>query len=298
MFLAIVILHIAVSLILGSTGWASGLDVLGNFALSDSLILFPALAALFVGTRERNVGDFLGFHRIKLSSAALTVLFAFLMMPLTVVLNAISMFLVDNRVLELSPQILDKPFWTMFLSIAVVAPFVEELVFRGAVYQGYRKAGGARRAVLWSALLFALMHMNFNQALYALVMGIFLALLAEAAGSLWASFLCHFVFNGWSVCLMFLTKNWMPAAEAEAAAAGQESMGMAMAAVISVFAVIAAGATALAVCVLAKIGFLEGRTEELKAAVSGRARGNGRLMSLPLLGAVVLAVGYMILAEL
>ena len=58
-----------------------------------------------------------------------------------------------------------------------------------------------------SALIFATGHMNFNQAAYAFVIGIMLVFLVEATGSIWASIIYHVIFNGYSVCIMYLSKD-------------------------------------------------------------------------------------------
>ena len=67
-----------------------------------------------------------------------------------------------------------------------------------------------KRQVLLSSLLFGLMHMNFNQAPYAFALGVAMAVLVEATGSLWSSVLMHVIFNAQSVLLMYFYQHFMP----------------------------------------------------------------------------------------
>lgn len=81
--------------------------------------------------------------------------------------------------------------WVQVLGLGIWVPFVEELIFRGMVFGGLRKYFGKWTAVGFSALLFALYHGNMVQMLYALPMGILLALVYERWGTLTAPVLFH-----------------------------------------------------------------------------------------------------------
>ena len=91
--------------------------------------------------------------------------------------------------------------WLSFLSVVIVAPICEELMFRGLIYQGLRGLGVWKAAVL-SALMFALLHLNINQFAYAFVLGIILSLCVEITGSLYSSMILHFLINSRSVALL------------------------------------------------------------------------------------------------
>ena len=78
----------------------------------------------------------------------------------------------------------------------------EELFCRGALYSVLRPAG-RRVAVLFTAILFALMHASPTQLPYALLAGILLAFLYELSGSLLFPILFHFGNNLLSLLLMF-----------------------------------------------------------------------------------------------
>jgi membrane protease YdiL (CAAX protease family) len=85
-----------------------------------------------------------------------------------------------------------------FITMAVIPPLVEELIFRGAILHGLRQFGDGI-AILSSAFLFALYHGNFTQMVFAFPCGLVLAFAVIKTGSLWVSILIHFVNNATSV---------------------------------------------------------------------------------------------------
>lgn len=88
-----------------------------------------------------------------------------------------------------------------FVAVAVVAPFVEELLFRGVVAESLRRHGAAV-AVGVSALLFGLAHLQWSAVgiTYFTVCGVVLGTLYWRRG-LWASISAHAAFNGSLVVL-------------------------------------------------------------------------------------------------
>lgn len=224
----------------------------------------------------------------------MTVLYTFLLMPLTTLANAVSMIFVDNTVAELEGDILNVPFFLMFFVMAIFGPFCEELVFRGAFFRGFRRSGNIFGAILLSGLLFALMHMNFNQAAYALLLGIMMALLAEAAGSTVAPFIMHFVFNGQSVCLFYLEDKLFP----ELIEEGMESYEMGseeLVMVIAVYLLLAVVCTSIAFCVVTWIAGNEGKQNFLRTIWASRKNRGEKLWSICLIIGIVLSLAFMIL---
>jgi len=87
-----------------------------------------------------------------------------------------------------------------FLALAVVAPFVEELLFRGVVCESLR-ARGPRIAIFVSSLLFAVAHLH--GIVYYTICGVVLGVLYWRRG-LWASITAHAAFNGSLVLMAML----------------------------------------------------------------------------------------------
>lgn len=89
------------------------------------------------------------------------------------------------------------------MSVCIIAPIFEEIFFRGAI-EGYllRKWENPRWAILVSALIFGLIHMNPAQILFAFLFGIILGELYYRTGSLLPSIILHFINNTLSLILM------------------------------------------------------------------------------------------------
>ncbi|WP_130836359.1 type II CAAX endopeptidase family protein [Lachnoclostridium sp. Marseille-P6806] len=172
-----------------------------NSLLSEGILFVPAL--IFALCTLTPVGEQFGFRRIRPATAGLSLLLIIVLYPLVILVNAATMLFTENAVELMSDAILAEPLWETLLLIGVLGPVCEELVFRGYIYRGLRRSGRVRGAVFLSAVLFGLMHMNLNQACYALVLGIFFAAADEAAQSIWPSVLMHVSFNSAEVLMMY-----------------------------------------------------------------------------------------------
>ncbi|MBE6547388.1 MAG: CPBP family intramembrane metalloprotease [Ruminococcaceae bacterium] len=80
------------------------------------------------------------------------------------------------------------------IKIAIVPAFCEELLFRGLILDRLTRFGRFK-AMIISALLFALMHQNPAQIFYTFILGMFLAYMALESGSIWGCIILHFVNN-------------------------------------------------------------------------------------------------------
>lgn len=83
----------------------------------------------------------------------------------------------------------------MVLSNMIVAPFVEEIIFRGLILSRLRKALPVTWAVILSSLIFGVAHGQIVWMAYAFILGLFCAILTVKTGSLAAGILLHAVFN-------------------------------------------------------------------------------------------------------
>lgn len=89
--------------------------------------------------------------------------------------------------------------WLEFLGSALITPFLEELLHRGVVYGRLRRMMGMWPAVIVSALIFAGLHFNIVQFIYAFLLGIVFALFVEKTGQLYPAIIAHIVANGIAV---------------------------------------------------------------------------------------------------
>ena len=99
-----------------------------------------------------------------------------------------------------------------FLMAVVAAPLCEEWMCRGVIARGLLRHTSPAKAIVWSAFIFALIHLNPWQALPAFVFGLLLGYVYWKTQSLWPCIFIHFIINGSSFLLMYL----FPALDANA----------------------------------------------------------------------------------
>lgn len=77
------------------------------------------------------------------------------------------------------------------LALVLVAPVTEELLFRGWLLQDLKEQYGARPALIWSSVLFGLVHLEPTAIVYATLGGLVLGAVALRTRSTLASIAMH-----------------------------------------------------------------------------------------------------------
>lgn len=83
----------------------------------------------------------------------------------------------------------------LVLSVAVVAPIYEEIIFRGILLKGMAKKINPIGALIISALFFALVHMNIPQGINAFLLGMVIGAIYLKTKSIYLSIFAHFINN-------------------------------------------------------------------------------------------------------
>lgn len=86
-------------------------------------------------------------------------------------------------------------FWLTFALSVVVAPIVEEIVFRGVLFPAIKRRYGLIAGVVLSSLIFTLVHINPIQMISVLPLGIYLAIMYHRAGSIYPGMILHASWN-------------------------------------------------------------------------------------------------------
>jgi len=93
---------------------------------------------------------------------------------------------------------------------SLVAPVAEETFFRGFLFANLREYQGPLRAMVTTALLFALFHLTPTAFVPLFFLGCFLALLYHLSGSLLPSILLHATMNTLAFTLSYLMERFGP----------------------------------------------------------------------------------------
>ena len=100
----------------------------------------------------------------------------------------------------------------LFVAV-VIAPLIEEILFRGIILKGLLAHGSQNRAIVWSAILFGLIHLNPWQFPVAFILGLVFAYWVIQTGSLWPAILGHALNNLGSVTFLHFDVLGFPVSE-------------------------------------------------------------------------------------
>lgn len=258
------------------------------------ILLFPAIWYFRSG---ENIIEKFRLQKLDLSLVPLLILATALLYPFLSLINMLSSFVVQSQSVVLGETMMTGGVFWNLLIVALVPCMVEELVCRGMLLSGYRQIS-TWTGILLSAFLFGCMHMNLNQFLYTFVFGIFLALMVEVTGSLFASVICHFTLNGSSVLLVNLFADKLTSVQASQGA-GSARVGFiffAMMALVGLFLL-----NLLIKHIMAKCGYDKERAKETFSIRQEKGKLLGHIkesLSAGLMITVIICFLFMIVLEL
>ena len=111
-----------------------------------------------------------------------------------------------DQIFEIFNQ-LESPVW-FFVTGAVIAPLVEEIFFRGFLFQGFRQKYGWMRAVFLSSVIFGAAHLDPVSLIPTFVLGCVLAYVYHRSNSVWPGILFHAAINSFSLCAVYVLSQY------------------------------------------------------------------------------------------
>lgn len=91
-----------------------------------------------------------------------------------------------------------------FVTLVILAPFAEEVLFRGYLYGKLKSRVPSAVAAIVTSLLFGLAHVQLNVVIDVFILGLVLCALRSLTGSIWAGVLVHVIKNGLAYYLLFV----------------------------------------------------------------------------------------------
>jgi len=305
LFLAVVVIYIV-----GSLGFGilfsqipafAKLPIYVSLLVAQSLIFLPCF--IYCKWKIGRIRDLIPYRKINFVTIILIVICTYLMYPLIVVLNAISMLFSNSGTASVAELMQSQNLILNLLFMAVLPACVEEFLFRGVLFQTYRKSK-MLPAIFLSSFMFGCMHMNLNQFIYAFALGVYLAFLVEATGSIFSSMLAHFTLNATSAVMSYFlpviyeklgldaTDQLQHIQPGGYASTMENSQLMMFIVGILVWAVIAIATTAAAVGLYIAICKINGRWGYVKGMF--RQGDRERIITIPLVLGVLIAFAFMI----
>ena len=167
------------------------------------VLLVPLIGSKICGVKLRET---FRIRSIRPVSLVFIFLIAFCSFPIISLLNVLSMFFVENEVAGVAMDMYPHGLFLSMLVMAAMPAVGEEVLMRGVIYRSYQRKSPIF-ALFASAVIFGLIHMNFNQMPYAIFLGIIMVLLVEATDSILSSMFLHFLINGFSTVAGYITAN-------------------------------------------------------------------------------------------
>lgn len=227
-----------------------------NLLAGQSLLLtfFAAVATmpLLIYFRKKDIdneklnGRFVKY-KVSITKYILIIPFAvFAMLAANYLVNIITMFMPDfmlDSYTSTAEAIYESNLGIQIIAAVIAGPIVEELIFRGLVYDRVKRMSSIIPAAIISALAFGIFHGNWVQAPYAFIIGLVCVFVYEKYKNMAAPILLHISANLASVVI----SSWASAAQS---GASDVQMSTVQEIIITVLCFIITGAIAVALGVV------------------------------------------------
>lgn len=152
----------------------------------------------------------IGFGRFELSTLAIGCGLLIAGYALILLHNGILMLLKIETQGEQISQLfggLNSPLWFFGVG-AILAPLVEEIFFRGFLFQGFRARYGWGRGLLLSSAIFGAAHLDPVALIPTFILGCLLAYLYQRSNSIWPGVFFHVFINSLGLCTAYLVTQY------------------------------------------------------------------------------------------
>ena len=198
--------------------WFTGIH--GNFVLVVCAeLLTLALIMGFIKLRRGTLGQ-LGITKLQWKYVWMALAGAGVYILLYIVLSTVAGLLMPTLNFDQEQKLgFDSPSGTPQLimtavSLVLLPPLTEEVLFRGFVYGGLRRAVRFWPAVLITSVLFAVGHLEFGSgapllwvaAIDTFALSVVMCYIREKTGSIWPTIAMHVLKNGVAFTFLYLIK--------------------------------------------------------------------------------------------
>lgn len=105
-------------------------------------------------------------------------------------------YLIPEEMVKMMESMFNNTSWAvLFVQTVIIAPVFEEVMYRGIILNGMLKKYNPKKAIIVSALIFGLVHLNLPQGINAFVVGILFATVYYYTRSLYICMFMHAVNN-------------------------------------------------------------------------------------------------------
>jgi membrane protease YdiL (CAAX protease family) len=201
--MAVMVLFITVGNIAQSRDFQYGI-------LITEFLLIALPTVIYAKTKGASIKNDLRFNSLSLIDALLVIVAFISAYFVAVFINLIGEILISLMGNLIVPDIPfaknPEEYLVLLLVIAGSAGICEEILFRGFILRAYEKLG-MWPDITFTALLFAILHLNIQNILAPFFLGMILGFVVYKTNSIFAGIIGHFINNAISVTWSFVIMN-------------------------------------------------------------------------------------------
>lgn len=183
-----------------------------TFIMHLSCLIIPSFIYIFKYIPKGQKKETLRLNPFSLKNAGYVILILLLMQPIVSLISYISSLFFFDVSQEILVETMELPYIIALFFIGILPAFSEELVFRGIVLSNCDNRHDRLYSLL-NGMLFGILHGNFSQFFYAVLLGMVFYYIVKISNSLLLAMFAHFLVNGSQVTLMYIAFGGMDVSE-------------------------------------------------------------------------------------
>lgn len=179
-------------------------DALPMAIITASVISFLVYSMIIKLSKKENIFVFCRFKKLSFDKVIVLILSGMSLISLSaIILGIVSYIFPDAYEMHIENMmgLTGQGGLLMIISVGLAAPFIEEIIFRGLIFNELFKKIPIAMIIFLQALFFGLYHMNIVQGIYTFILALFMGVSLYWTGSIWAPIIIHVVNNLSSVVL-------------------------------------------------------------------------------------------------
>ncbi len=186
---------------------AQGREVYSGLLITEYIIIFiPNL--IYLKSKGLSLKKTLRLNKISFKQIVYVIGITIFTYPIAVFLNLI-LLLILGLFGELSTSSAPIPttgyMYLISLFVIAISPGIcEEIMFRGTIMNAYEGLS-KKKAIIYSAVLFGLFHLNLQNLVGPILLGIVFGIIVYKTNSIYSSIIAHTINNGIALTIGYLT---------------------------------------------------------------------------------------------
>jgi len=164
------------------------MNLFSNFLSTNQIYITISLGLIFIPILFKNYKKLNKKEELKIDFKLI-----FIGIILSLIYNVLSFYI--NKFFNISNLYQEINIFKTLISMVLIGPIIEELMFRGIIYNSLKEKYSNMKAILITTTLFSLMHVNIFQMIYAFALGFILIYVYEKYKTIKAPIIVHMFSN-------------------------------------------------------------------------------------------------------